>query len=190
VGDPSAFSTKKKCTSRCPESAEFRIFLANSENAGVGFYKRAPERFIGSLGDVLVIRVRNIADGFGARLFADGVPAHSVGNQKQVAVLAESLTFRSGHVDGERILVMTASQPDVGAAGLLNRIEAGQISRPSLWKVSPCPNYRAGWGFPGERCRAKLPGLSFTFPSEASYCDEPIPVLTEQNGLTITAALT
>jgi hypothetical protein len=84
---------------------------------------------------------------------------------------------------------MTASQPDIGAAGLLDRIEAGQISRPSMWKGSPCPNYRAGWGFPEERCRAKLPGLSFTFLLEASYCDEPIPVLTEQNGRTITAAL-
>jgi hypothetical protein len=84
---------------------------------------------------------------------------------------------------------MTASQPDISAARLLDRIEAGQISRPSRGKEGPCPNYRAGWGFPEERCRAKLPGLSFTFPSEASYCDEPIPVLTEQNGRTITAAL-
>ena len=90
--------------------------------ASVNAFRRAIRR---PFGGVLVIGVRDVADGFGAGLLADGVAAHAVGHQEQVAMGGEPLGV-AGRVFRVGVLVVAAADADVAADGVLDLVKAGQ----------------------------------------------------------------
>src|SRR5207248_11773285 len=112
-----------------PQAAELGVLLADGVDAGVGLGERLFQRQGTALVGVLVVGVGDVADGLGARLLPDRVPAHAVGYEEQVAVAGEPLGV-ARRVHRERVLVVAAARADVGPDGVDDLIATRQRNTP------------------------------------------------------------
>ena len=72
---------------------------------------------------VLLVDVRDDVGGLLAGLLADGVGAHAVGDEEEVAALPPALVV-AGELDGVAVLVVAAPDAHVGQAGVLDLVES------------------------------------------------------------------
>ena len=99
---------------------------------------------------VLDVGVWDDAGRLFAGLFADGVRAHAVGNEKKVAALLP-LGIVGSQVDSQIILVVASADAHVGQAGMLDLIETCHRTNPARDTAdraapSPVPCYTAASG--------------------------------------------
>ena len=78
---------------------------------------------------MLEVGVRNDAGRLFAGLLADGVGAHAVGHEEQMAALPP-LGVVGGELHGLVVLVVAAADAHVGQAGILDLVEAIHRKRP------------------------------------------------------------
>ena len=118
VGDPSALGAQHHGGAGGAEAVELGVVPADLVDGGVGLLEGAGERGQHAvLGDVLEERQRDDADGLGAGLLADGVAAHAVGDEEDVAVGLKVRVVGGGLGDAG-VLVVAALDADVGQASV------------------------------------------------------------------------
>ena len=119
VADPSAFGAKNKGGGGGAHAFEFAILLAAGVDAGIGFDEsfaqgagRAGLRVFGK-------SVRDDADGQFTGQLADGMRAHPISHQKNVASGAP-LMFIPSQQNGVVVLIVAATDPYIAEARMLD----------------------------------------------------------------------
>src|SRR5690606_32348373 len=83
VANPGALGPEDECRGRGAEALELRVVLTNGVDRLVRLAKStAKGRTDSLLGDVLEEGQGDVANGLGAGLLADGVPAHAIGHDE------------------------------------------------------------------------------------------------------------
>src|SRR5262249_46312894 len=133
VADPGPFGSQKQSSAGGAHPLELRVLLATAMDAQIGFDKGFAQGRSGPFVSVLGIGMRDDIDRQLAGQLADGVGAHAVRAEEE---MASSLPLRRvvRGQDYMGILVVAAPPPHVRPAGSLYVIEAGHQYFPR----SPC----------------------------------------------------
>ena len=137
VADPGAFGPQHEAGGRGAHALEFAVLPGRGCGCAVGFDEGLAQGDDGAFVGVLGIDVRDAVGGQLAGQLADGVRAHAVGHQENVAAAALLLQVagRQGRVG---VLVVTAPHAHVGQACVFDVVEA---NHPRLPRTGSSPQF-------------------------------------------------
>jgi hypothetical protein len=125
--DPGALGPEEQRHGGRTEPAELRVLLADLVDAGVRLVERLADGDGDPVPGVLVEDLGDVADGLGAGLLPDGVPAHPVGHDEHVPVVPPVGLVR-GRVRRAAVLVVAPLHAHVGQGGEADGFKSRQRS--------------------------------------------------------------